>query len=240
MWGGFTLRQYAPIWLKKGEKASKSIKELTGSISADVLGEPKTLISTDEIMKSAGNTYKGEEGGSIKIVSVDRDENNGQVKVVFEFEAPANFVPPNGVVPVPIRGGPVPLPLPAPAPPIKLQIQPAQPGAGFQAVQAPAVQVQVQVQAGGGAAAPAILPVRPGFNAGVNGLKLVDAKGNAVEGQTIGMQFKQPQAGGAFMPEYILTFPLKKDQTEAGKLIYAASKSVTVDIPFTLKDIVLP
>jgi hypothetical protein len=55
------------------------------------------------------------------------------------------------------------------------------------------------------------------------------------------MQFRPPGVGGGpNTPEWVLTFPLKKDQTEAGKLTYSASKSVTVDIPFTLKDIVLP
>jgi hypothetical protein len=226
--------------LKKGDKPSKSIKELTGTVSAEVLGEPKTLITTDEILKAAGNTFKGEEGGSIKIISVDKDEKANQAKVIFEFEQPAGFTPPINVNPGgPIRGGPVPIPLPAP-------VLPLPPAGALQAVQiqaAPAQVVQVQVQiGGGGVAGPAILPVRPGFQAvnGSNGLKLVDDKGKAVEGQSIFMQLKAAQPGAPLTPEWVLTFPLKKDQTEAGKLTYSASKSVTVDITITLKDITLP
>jgi hypothetical protein len=234
------LNQYSPVRLKKGDKPSKSIKELTGTVSAEVLGEPKTLITTDEILKAAGNTFKGEEGGSIKIISVDKDEKANQAKVIFEFEQPAGFTPPINVNPGgPIRGGPVPIPLPAP-------VLPLPPAGALQAVQiqaAPAQVVQVQVQiGGGGVAGPAILPVRPGFQAvnGSNGLKLVDDKGKAVEGQSIFMQLKAAQPGAPLTPEWVLTFPLKKDQTEAGKLTYSASKSVTVDITITLKDITLP
>jgi hypothetical protein len=196
------------------------------------------------VLKSAGKTFKGDDGGSIKIVSVDKDEKTNQVKVVFEFEAPAGMTPPVNVFPGGIGGGAVPVPLPAPVPvpplpPGKVQIQPAQNAGAFQ-VQA--VQVQVQVQ-GGGAAAPAVaVPIgRPigGFN-NAAGLKLVDDKGKPVEGQNINLQFKAAQPGAPLTPEWVLTFPLKKDQTEGGKLTFSASKTVTVDIPFTLKDIVLP
>jgi hypothetical protein len=237
-------KQYAPVRLQKGEKASKSIKDLTGTISAEVLAEAKTVISTDDVLKSAGKTFKGDDGGSIKIVSVDKDEKTNQVKVVFEFEAPAGMTPPVNVFPGGIGGGAVPVPLPAPVPvpplpPGKVQIQPAQNAGAFQ-VQA--VQVQVQVQ-GVGAAAPAVaVPIgRPigGFN-NAAGLKLVDDKGKPVEGQNINLQFKAAQPGAPLTPEWVLTFPLKKDQTEGGKLTFSASKTVTVDIPFTLKDIVLP
>ncbi len=230
------LHQYSPIRLKKGDKPSKSIKELTGTVSAEVLGEPKTLITTDDVLKAPGKTYKGEDGGSIKVISVDKDEKANQAKVIFEFEQPAGFTPPINVNPGgPIRGGAVPLPLPPPVPPLP-------PAGALQAVQiqaAPAQVVQIQVQGGGGVAGPAILPIRPGFN-NANGLKLVDDKGKAVEGQNIVMQFKAAQPGAPLAPEWVLTFPLKKEQTEAGKLTYSASKSVTVEIPFTLKDITLP
>jgi hypothetical protein len=248
------LHQYTPIRLKKGEKASKSIKELTGTIAAEVLAEPKTLISTDDVLKSAGKTFKGDEGGSIKIVSVDKDEKANVVKVIFEFEQPAGFTPPINGLPGGIGGGPVPVPLPAPnpapvplppaaAPGGKIQILPAPPNGALQAVQAQAGQagqgqvVQVQVQGGGVAIAPI---GRPGGFGNANGLKLVDDKGKPVEGQNITMQFKAGQPGAPVTPEWVLTFPVKKDQTEGGKLTYSASKSVTVDIPFALKDIVLP
>ena len=230
------LNQMVPVRLKKGEKASKLLKELTGTISAEVLAEPKTLITTDEILKSAGKTFKGDEGGSITVVSVDKDAN-GLVKVVFELEQPAGFIVPNnmGI----IQGGGA-FPLPVPAPPRKILPLPQQ-NAGFQ-VQAVPIQVapggQVQIQVVGGVqiGGAVMQPV----NGGANGLKLVDDKGNPVAIAGIGMQFKQPAAGGRFAPEYVLTVQLKKEQTEAGKLTFSASKSVTVDIPFTLKDIVLP
>jgi len=248
---GYGISQFVPVHLKKGEKASKSLKELSGTISAEVLAEPKTLITTDEVLKSAGKTFKGDDGGSIKIVSVDRDED-GQATVVFELERPVGFTAP------PMNGGgvfggapgvPVAPPVPAPR---RIQIlpnQPQPPGAGIQA-QAGQVQpappgqvIQIQIQVGGavqvnggGAGATALAP----FNGGTSGLKLVDDKGNTVAGSSIAIQYKAQPGGGRVAPEYVLTVPLKKEQTETGKLIFAASKSVTVDIPFSLKDIVLP
>ncbi len=232
---------FLTVRLKKGDKASKSIKELSGTISAEVLPEAKTLIKTDEILKSAGKTFKGEDGGSIKIVSVDKDETTNQVKVVFEFEAPAGYVANANALPG-FTGPGVPVPLPAnppPLPPAK-GIKPA--GAGFQAVQVQAApaQVQIQIQVGGGVAVAPIRPIGGGFNQ-MPGLRLVDDKGTPVEGQNIIQQVKQPaQPGGQFTVEWVLTFPVKKDQTEAGKFTFSASKPVTVDIPFNLKDIVLP
>jgi hypothetical protein len=252
--GGFMggSNHYAPVRLKKGDKQSKSLKELAGSISAQILAEPKALVSTDEIMKSAGKTFKGEDGGAIKIISVDKDDKTGEVKAVFEFEPPAGTLPGvgglpgGGFVPVPIvpRAAPPPLP---PLPPRNGQLQPgAPPGAALQVGQAqpaqpaqaaPAVQIQFAKAAAPARAPGVALDPRAG---GVNGLKLVDDKGNAVEGHSITVDFSPPQAGGAVIPQSVLTFTLKKDQTDGGKLTYSASKSVTVDIPFNLKDVVLP
>ena len=243
--------QFIPVRLKKGEKASKALKELSGAISAEVLAEPKALITTDEVLNSAGKTFKGDDGGSIKIVSVDKNTDDGEglkATVVFELERPAGYVvPPINKEFGGLRGA-VPGVAPAvPLPPRGAAGQPP-PGAGFQvqAAQgqaAPGQVVQIQVQVGGAVkvnnGGPAAATFTP-FNNGTAGLKLVDDKGNAVAGASIGMRYK-PQAGpGRVVPEYILTIPVKKDQTEAGKLTFSASKSVTVDIPFTLKDIVLP
>ena len=45
--------------------------------------------------------------------------------------------------------------------------------------------------------------------------------------------------GGAFTPEHHMTFQPQKDQ-KAAKLVYKGSKSVNVEIPFSLKDVKLP
>ncbi len=249
---GFFQGQVVAVRLTKGEKASKSIKELGGTISADVLAEPRPLISTDEIMKSAGKTFKGEESGSIKVNTVDRDEANGTVKVAFEFESPAGAPNAGGVFlqPAPLRRvvpiQPAAPPPPPPAekgaavPPPAAPAPTAPPPAALQVVQEKAAPLPAQGIGAAGGPPVAFQPAVPAIGAGgVNGLKLVDDKGKAVEGQQITIHKVQQGPGGA-MVEYLLTFPLKKEQTEAGKLTYSASKNVTVEIPFTLKDIVLP
>jgi hypothetical protein len=242
---GFFQHQVVAVRLTKGEKASKSIKELTGTVSAEVLAESQPLISTDEIMKSAGKTFKGEESGSIKVNSVDRDEASGTVKVVFEFEAPAGAMGAGGVNIQPGLRRLVPLQPAAPPPPPPAEKGPAAPPpaapppAALQAAQLKPIPVQGQGPPPVGGP-PGAFQVAPGVGTGgVNGLKLVDDKGNAVEGQQIRINQVRQGPGGASI-EYALSFPLKKEQTEAGKLTYSASKNVAVEIPFTLKDIVLP
>jgi len=263
--GGFpvqgSVHQYIPIRLTKGEKASKSLKELTGSITATVLAEPEVHITADNVAKAAGKTFKGKEGGQIKINTFE--EKDGLVTVTLEFEQPANVVPagqggifqggvggffPGGGVKI------IPLPVPAPAP-IQLPLPPAKaapappvgkafPGGAFQVQVAPAkVQVaaaqvaQVQVQIGGGGIA-----IGPGGiigGAGPMGLELVDEKGKSIPAIGFNTQFRGGAPGGQFTAEHVLQFKLEKDQKPA-KLVFKGSKSVNVEIPFTLMDVELP
>src|SRR5262249_40976739 len=110
--GGFgNVHQYGVVRIKKGEKAAKSLKEVQGTITAQVLTPPQAYITADEILKAEGKTFKGSEGGSIKIVEVKKEEN-GTIKVRFEMEQPANIVPGNnagiGLPGVQIQNAPAP------------------------------------------------------------------------------------------------------------------------------------
>ena len=238
------LSQVTPVRLKKGEKASKSLKELTGVISAQVLAPATPAITVEKIMDAAGKEFKGVEGGKIKIVEVTKNAN-GQITVRFELETPPNIFPANGIG-GPLNnpwGGPggiqiLPVPLPAPVPD-------KVPGAKFQ-VEPPAqvvpVQIQAQVQVeirpaivvvgpGGVAAGPAMLP-----NQG-NGVTLEDEKGNAIQVVGFQQQFRRDAKG--IIREQVMVFQPQKDQTPS-KLVFSGSKSVAIEIPFTLKNVMLP
>jgi hypothetical protein len=269
---GMAGHQQTVLQLKKGEQASKSLKELTGVITAQVLGVPQPMITVENILKAGGKTIKGTEGGSIKVVEVTKDDN-GLVKVKFELEMPPNVVPPNGgigavggfgfggvapggiqILPaLPVNPAPPPgiLPKPAPnpapkefrqgavlpkgalaAPPVQVQAVPAQ-AAPLQ-VQVQQIQVQGNVQIG--------IAVGPGgFGGpigGPNGISLVDDKGNTIPPTGYQVEFAQNQ--GNLTGQSVMTFQVQKGQGQPAKLIFSASKSVTIDIPFTLKDITLP
>jgi hypothetical protein len=226
------VHQQLPVHLKKGAKPSKSLKELTGVIQAQVLAEPTAVITTDDVFKSAKKTFRGGENGSITIIEATKADN-GQVKVRFEMQQPTDVVPAgNGGFNGGGFGGGgigVPVPLPAPVPPGLPQ--------GFQ-VQGQVQQIQIQVQAqpavrvvvppGGGIAAPA---------ANVAGITVVDDKGNTIPVQQVLQQFVRDPNGARL--EYTAVFQLPKGQ-DVAKLVYSGSRSVSVEIPFSLKNVTLP
>src|SRR5207244_3740608 len=124
-------------------------------------------VTADAILKAAGKTFKGKDGGSIKVLGVE--ENGGNVTIKFEFDAPRDVVPGQGVAGLPgglqqwnVPGGGIQI-LPAPAPAL-----PQAKGA---------FQVQVQVQqiqiVGGGIAL-------GNTQYGTQGLELLDEKGNVI------------------------------------------------------------
>jgi hypothetical protein len=249
LWGG--VHPQVAVHFKKGEKAARLLKELKGVISAQVLTEPKPIITADNLAKAAGKTFKGAEGGSIKILDVKTDEQKSTT-IRFEFDQPRldNVLPFGGpaanapVMPLqPILRRPPAVPaLPAPPPP------PPKGGPGF-AAQPPAVQVQVQGQGaiqfqGGGQAIIAIgQGGGPVVMGAINGLTVQDGKGNTLPVQMGPQQFRmvaQPGGGNALTATYTLLCQPAKGQGEPAKLVYLGRKRATIDIPFTLKDVPLP
>src|SRR5262249_39290750 len=116
--------------LKKGEKPAKTLKELKGTLTAEVFGPVKPIITVDNLLKAAGKTFKGDDGGSLEVLDVVKGDN--EVTVTLALDAPADW-PPGiavaGVAAVPLAppgagGGPLP-PLPA-----KLPALPAGAGGG--------------------------------------------------------------------------------------------------------------
>jgi len=226
--------QYAVIQLKKGEKASKTLKEVTGVITAQVMTAAQPAITVDNIMKMVGKEVKGKDGGLIKVAEATRAAN-GQVRVRFEFEAPGNAGNagnPFGVIVPNIRIQPI-----APAPPVPPQGQ--APGQKQLQVQVQAQPIArpgvVQIQIGG----PAVGGVNfiGGFGAGNSGFTLVDDKGNSIQPMGFSQQIRQ--VGNTLKIEHVLMFQVAKGQ-EPAKLVYSTSKSVMIDVPFSLKEVTIP
>ena len=247
---------FTPIQLKKGEKAAKTLKEVSGVINAQIMAPAQPIITVDNIMKMAGKEVKGKDGGLIKMVDVTRAAND-QVRVRFEFEAPGNAGNPFGgafpggiqIMPVPIQVAPGPVPAP-PAPPKQGKVPGAKAPQGAQLApppaQAPMLQpaqiqiaqpAQVQIQIGVGPVGGPARFVQVGNVGGNMGFTLIDDKGNIL--QPIGVEQQIRQVGNALKAEQVLTFQLQKG-VDPVKLVYSVSKSATIDIPFTLKDVKIP
>ncbi len=233
------------VRLKKGEKEAKALKEFAGSLSVQIQTPPEDAITADKISKAAGETFKGKDGGSIKVIDVKQDGD--KITIKYEYENPnAAAGGAGGFGGGGIRILPAPLPAPVPFP---IDPPPAGGGAGFN-FQAPApaappvaAPVQIQIQIGGPAVGPAGGPVvGGGFVGGTttafgNGLpQLIDDKGEVI--QQVGSGASGRVVGGKVTTEYTGTYQLKKGQ-EAAKLVAQTSRMVTVEIPFSFKDVPL-
>ena len=75
---------YLPIRLRKGEKASKALKELTGALCAKILMPTESLITVDNILTANKKTVKGKHGGSLDISNVTQTGSTVQVQVTFD------------------------------------------------------------------------------------------------------------------------------------------------------------
>jgi hypothetical protein len=233
-WGG--LSQQVPIQLKKGAKAAKSLKELQGVLTAQVLTEARPILTADNLDKAAGKTFKGDQGGSIKIVDVKAEENQTTVQLEFEQPPYDKVVPAQAnVIPAGVRVG---------APPgLRKPVLPAAPAA--KPPQPPAVKLPVMQ--------PAPLPLGRGAPGGLprqlvdsfSGLVVQDDKGETLLLDTsrlnLSVSFVQ-QGNGP--PKQTLTWtlvcPHDKERGKPAKIVYLGRKSVSVEVPFVLKDVPLP
>jgi hypothetical protein len=274
------------IPLKKGEKSSKSLKELTGTLNLQMLDVPETLMTMEDILKAGGRSVKGKADGEIKVVEVTKLEN-GQVKMQVELDFPPEITPAgqqamgggmtmsmpairlNAVLPAVPPPAPAPAEKPKDAPakeekpkeekpkeptreekpkePVKEEKPPAK---------APPKDEKPAAKEKPAAPVPAALPaiaVAPPAVGGVwrdvastqqatgdsfNGLSLLDEKGNKYSVSRVSTQFKAAAAGSVQLT-YEITFAPKKDQGTAAKLVFSGSKTVAVEVPFTLKDVLL-
>jgi hypothetical protein len=72
--------KHTPVRLKQGQRPSKRLSELEGRVTAKVQTPPQPLMTVENILKAAGRTVHGPNGGSIKVLDVSRQQN-GEVKL---------------------------------------------------------------------------------------------------------------------------------------------------------------
>jgi hypothetical protein len=242
------------IQFKKGEKPSKALKELKGTITAQMLSEPQPMMTVDNILKAAGTTTKGKAGGSIKIVEATRGEE-GEIKLQVELEPPPDVTPARGqgvsavwaATPA-IRLNPA-VPVKAPAPPAEKPKAAAPENRKEAPAKTDDGKAKEEVKAKpaappaaplpGIAAAPAAFAANARFPGNVfNGLSLVDEKGKSFPIIRVSAT-SQVLVAGRVETRYEITFEAAKDRSAPAKLVFSGSRPVTVDIPFTLKDVPL-
>jgi hypothetical protein len=73
-----------PVYLKSGEKVSTLLKEIKGIVAAQVETAPQALITVDDLFTSAGKTFLGEGGESLKVMEASR-QVGGDVQVRLEL-----------------------------------------------------------------------------------------------------------------------------------------------------------
>jgi hypothetical protein len=205
---------YTSMRLKKGDKPAKMLKELKGTLSAEIFGPIKPIITVDNLLKAAGKTVKGKDGGSLEVLEVVKGDDD-QVAVKLALDPPSDSaiggVATAGVVAVaPALPGPGGV-LPAPAPGAKVPPPPAPAGA--------AIVVGVPV------------------NAQEVEMSLVDAKGKPVQTAHHIVNYRAGDKGYTHMHEFTLQLP--KDQ-DTIKLVFSGRRLATIDVPFTLTDVPLP
>jgi hypothetical protein len=80
-------RQTFVLRLKAGEKQAKALKELTGTVTAQVLAPPQPLLKVEKVLKSAGKEVTGDSGGAMTVTSITK-EDNGDYKVQVRLTDP--------------------------------------------------------------------------------------------------------------------------------------------------------
>jgi hypothetical protein len=96
-----------PVRLKLGDKQAKGLKELAGSLSAQALTQTEALVTVDNVLKAAGQTVKGKNGGTVQVHSIDKKGDDYVVKVTLENIPDAANMNPFGGGNVVIRGNAV-------------------------------------------------------------------------------------------------------------------------------------
>jgi hypothetical protein len=208
------------ITLKKGEKRTRLIKELSGKISATVLGRPDPVMVVSNIMKSIGKSVEVD-GTKLEILDIGYPDE-GKMSIRFALVTPQAAAP-VGVLQPRLANGKGKGGFGAPAVMgDKIQVEPAA-LAAFERAQVELAQV---LRAGG--------PVNA---AGVNPqeFSLVDDKGEAFPRIGSSARSEMGPAGVTVQHEYI--FDTSKNKSQPSAFTYSVRKPVTVEVPFMLKDV---
>jgi hypothetical protein len=209
-------RQTGTARMKRGEKASESIKELHGVVSLKIRTGAEELAAVENIMKAKGQSAKGKFDATLKIIEL-KTLADGDVEIGIELQHPQEIQPVRNGNPglqlngnLQINGN------------VQIQIAPAPPNGGL-----PPVPVVLQ-----GAA-----------NYNNFGLELIDAKGAPIKLAKLLLTRCQIQVVQAFQGDVAvrttvatMAFHPERDQ-EAAKLVFRGTRLTSVDVPFVLNDV---
>jgi hypothetical protein len=196
--------RYTEVRLKLGEKKAKTLKELRGQITAQMLAPPQALITIDNVTKAAGKKVE-RNGGSIEVLSFQK-QADGSYQVKFRLQTPPQFI-----------------------------------AAPFQGAI-----LQNGAPVNGGAVGGGVVQIGPGgrvmrTNYYTNGLpSLFDAKGRPLALSQPPLRVYQGGFGGVASQEVTMTFRAQGEQGEPARLVLEGQRNVSVQIPFTLRDVRLP
>lgn len=174
-----------PVRLKKGEKESKSFKEIKGTVSLQIRTPMEDLVSIENILKAKGESTRGKGGCELKIVDVKK-EANGDIKIEVDLQHSNEIQPKNGWNNM----------------------------GGFQLGGNIQINGNVQIQIGQGGGVVQAVPAKGGPVVNNLGLELLDDKGVPVpmiQMQNTKMQFMNNGRSNSA----IMTYRPKKDQEAA-------------------------
>src|SRR5262249_5962405 len=74
-----------PVRLRKGAKPSKALRELRGTVTAQVLTPPETILTIDDALRAGGKSFKGADGAAVQVLEAGR-QANGSYRVRLQTE----------------------------------------------------------------------------------------------------------------------------------------------------------
>ncbi len=86
----------APVRLRLGLRPAKRLRELQGTIAAQVQTPPEPLVTVNHILHAADLTVTGLDGSSVKVAEVKRDEP-GQLQLRVTVTAPSKLAAVSGI-----------------------------------------------------------------------------------------------------------------------------------------------
>jgi hypothetical protein len=76
-----------PLRLEIGRKSARVLREVQGTVSLRVEGQPEPLLAVENILMAAGQTAKCSDGGFLKVIE-SKQEADGRVKIKLQMLAP--------------------------------------------------------------------------------------------------------------------------------------------------------
>jgi hypothetical protein len=61
-----------PVRLRKGPRPSRALRELRGTVTAQVLTPPENLLTIDDALHAGGRSFKGADGATVQVLEAGR------------------------------------------------------------------------------------------------------------------------------------------------------------------------